>query len=143
MDIEAGQSRMDVVPLVARGRAGPSFYHLAIWRRVQPKSLRSSEVPATVFLRQGISLSVSTLKDGLWIQDIRRLLHAPSDSSVVTFGDLVGEAIVQAHRDAVIAGLPDEDKCIEAGGVGARAYSEGIGTYLAFALDRLADYNCA
>ena len=63
--------------------------------------------------------------------------------AMVTFGDLVSEAIERARRDAAASGLPDDDQCIEAGGAGARAYAEGIGTYLAFALDRLADYNCS
>ncbi len=62
--------------------------------------------------------------------------------ALITLSDLVKAAIQRVRADAAAAGLPNDDKCIEAGGVGARAYAEAVGTYLSLALDRMADYNC-
>lgn len=59
--------------------------------------------------------------------------------ALTTLGDLVVEANSRITRDAIVAGM-DEGIALNAGGSGARAYSEAVGVYLAFAIDRLADY---
>lgn len=59
------------------------------------------------------------------------------------FSDLVHEAQEKAESDALAAGLPDDDVGINDCGTGARAYGEAVGVYLAFSVDRLADFsNC-
>jgi len=57
-----------------------------------------------------------------------------------TFSDLVAEAIKTVKRDALAAGLGDRDQTLAQGGVGATAYAEAIGMYLAFAVDKGANY---
>jgi putative DNA methylase len=61
--------------------------------------------------------------------------------AATTFSDLVGEARALALEHARQAGLPDDGTGIADGGAGATAYADAIATYLAFALDRLADFN--
>ena len=61
--------------------------------------------------------------------------------ALTTFSDLVGEAIAKCRADAVKAGLPDDDKGLDAGGLGAQAYAEAVGVYLAFAVDRCSDFS--
>lgn len=69
--------------------------------------------------------------------------------ALTTFSDLVAEAREKAIADAKVlrtadataAGLPDDDVPLAEGGTGARAYGEAISVYLAFAVDRLADFN--
>lgn len=61
-------------------------------------------------------------------------------TALTTFSDLVGEARAQALHDALAAGMPDDGRGLEGrGGQGATAYADGVGVYLAFALDRSAD----
>jgi len=60
--------------------------------------------------------------------------------ALTTFSDLVSEAKDRAIQDAISAGLPDDDVPLSDGGTGARAYGEAVATYLAFALDKSADY---
>ncbi|MCT7967444.1 DUF1156 domain-containing protein [Laspinema sp. D1] len=60
--------------------------------------------------------------------------------ALTTFSDLVSEAKEKAFQDAVAAGLSDDDVLLNDGGTGARAYSEAISTYLAFAVDKASDY---
>nr|WP_297085891.1 DUF1156 domain-containing protein [Thermoleptolyngbya sp. C42_A2020_037] len=59
--------------------------------------------------------------------------------ALTTFSDLVEEAREKATQDAIAAGLPDDNVPLHEGGTGARAYGDAIATYLAFAVDRLAD----
>jgi putative DNA methylase len=61
--------------------------------------------------------------------------------ALTTFSDLVSEAKDRAIADAIGAGLPDDDVPLADGGAGARAYGEAIAVYLAFAIDKVSDYN--
>jgi putative DNA methylase len=61
--------------------------------------------------------------------------------ALTTFSDLVQEARDRVQRDALAAGLSDDTKPLRDGGAGATAYAVAVGVYLAFAIDRLADYN--
>lgn len=58
-------------------------------------------------------------------------------TTLVTFSDLVTAAIAQAKSDAINAGLPNDELSLDAGGIGARAYGEAVGVYLACAVDRM------
>lgn len=61
-------------------------------------------------------------------------------TALTTFSALVGEAQKKAEADAVAAGMYNDHIALSDGGTGARAYGEAVGVYLAFAVDRLADF---
>lgn len=64
-------------------------------------------------------------------------------TALTTFSDLVHEAQEKAEKDALAAGLFEDGVGLADYGTGARAYGESIGVYLAFSIDRLADFsNC-
>ncbi|MDX9834381.1 MAG: DUF1156 domain-containing protein, partial [Desulfobulbus sp.] len=56
--------------------------------------------------------------------------------TLTTFSDLVQEARALVQRDAVQAGRVDDGKSMNEGGVGASAYADALGVYLAFCLDK-------
>ena len=60
--------------------------------------------------------------------------------ALTTFSDLVSEAREQVRRDAVAGGMPDDSLFLCKGGTGTTAYTDSVATYLAFALDKSADY---
>ncbi len=60
--------------------------------------------------------------------------------ALTTFSDLVAEALERVERDATSAGLPDADEPLRDGGVGATAYAEAVGVYLAFARDKVVNW---
>lgn len=62
-------------------------------------------------------------------------------TALTALSALVGEAQKKAEADAVAAGLSDDGQGLDEGGTGARAYGEAVGVYLAFVVDKLADYN--
>jgi putative DNA methylase len=59
--------------------------------------------------------------------------------ALTTFADLVSKAMAQVKRDALAAGLPDDNKPLHDGATGATAYAEAVGVYLGLGVDRLAD----
>lgn len=60
-------------------------------------------------------------------------------TALTTFSALVGEAQAKAEADAIAAGLTDDGIGIADGGVGAKAYGQAVGVYLAFVVDKMAD----
>lgn len=61
--------------------------------------------------------------------------------ALTTLSDLVIEAIVKVRQDAFAAGMSDDLRGLDLGGSGAHAYAESIGVYLAFVVDRCADFS--
>ena len=57
-----------------------------------------------------------------------------------TFSDLVVEARDRVRQDAIAVGVPDDGRPLHAGGAGATAYADEAAVYLAFMLDKCADY---
>jgi putative DNA methylase len=60
--------------------------------------------------------------------------------ALTTFSDLVQEARKRAQSDALAAGLSRNDQGLDSGGAGAVAYSDAVAMYLAFAVDKGANY---
>jgi putative DNA methylase len=58
-----------------------------------------------------------------------------------TFSDLISEAREKVINDAVKVGLADDGIGIDEEGSGATVYGDAVATYLAFAVDKLADRN--
>ena len=59
--------------------------------------------------------------------------------ALTTFSDLVGEAREKVIQNAKAAGMPDDGKGLDAGGIGATAYGDAVGTYLGMGVSRLSD----
>lgn len=60
--------------------------------------------------------------------------------ALTTLSDLLDEVRVRIRKDAVASGVPDHPTPLDDGGRGAVAYAEAVSVYLAFAIDRAADY---
>ena len=56
-----------------------------------------------------------------------------------TFSELVHEACEQIEKDALAAGLSNDQIPLRDGGTGAKAYAEAVSVYLGFAVGRLSD----
>lgn len=61
--------------------------------------------------------------------------------ALTTVSDLVGEARSKIERDALAAGVTDDRRKLDGAGDGATAYAEAVSVYLAFAVDRCADFS--
>lgn len=67
------------------------------------------------------------------------LLSPRQRRTMAVFSEVINEVTPVVCRDAVAAGMPDDELGLEQGGSGARAYAEAITTYLALALSRMAN----
>ncbi len=61
--------------------------------------------------------------------------------ALTTFSDLLQEVRKKSMQDAIAVGISNDGKSLADGGEAARAYGDAVIVYLAFAIDRLADYN--
>jgi putative DNA methylase len=61
--------------------------------------------------------------------------------ALTTFSDSVERVRAKVKADAVAGGFQDDGVSLEDGGCGAAAYSDAIAVYMAFAIDRCADFS--
>ncbi len=60
--------------------------------------------------------------------------------ALTTFSDLIGEVRSKIEEDAQLAGLPADPTPLRDGGTGVTAYADAVITFLAFVVDKCADY---
>ena len=60
--------------------------------------------------------------------------------AITTFSDLLVEAAERVYADAIASGMNEDEVRLGDGGCGAAAYSDALATYLAFVVDKCADY---
>lgn len=127
-----GQRLMAVVAEGARGRVylSPTPEHEEIALRAQPEW--KPETPLHGKSRVNVSNYGLDVYGDLFT--LRQLV------ALTTFSDLIKEVIINVRQDALAAGMVCDGKGLDVGGQGATAYAEAVGVYLAFAIDRLADY---
>ena len=85
-------------------------------------------------MARSISVQVYGL-DEWWKLFLPRQLTA-----LTTFSELLGKVAKRVRSHAVKAGLPRDGLRLRDGGRGADAYADAVVTYLAFAVDKCADY---
>ncbi len=62
-------------------------------------------------------------------------------TALTTLSDLAQEARERIERDAIASGASNDSRGLDSVGISARAYADAITVYLAFAVDRCADFN--
>ena len=134
---KAGRISARLMALVAEGNRGrvylaPLPEHEVVARKAKPEWKPEQALPNDPRNFWTVQYGLATYGD---LFTPRQLV------ALTTFSDLVGEAMQQVERDALAVGLPDDPTPLRDGGTGATAYAEAVGVYLAFSVDRLADYN--
>lgn len=130
-----GEKLMAVVAEGARSRIylSPTPEIEAVARGAIP-----SYKPDVEFFQQALGFRVGNYGMTKWSD----LFTSRQLVALATFSDLVSDARELIRRDAIAAGIPDDEKPLDAGGTGATAYAEATSVYLAFAVDRSADFWC-
>ena len=133
---EASSGRMSerlmaIVVESDRGRSylPPSVEMEAIARKANPTWLPTTETSGKCRVNIGLYGMITWDK----LHTARQLV------ALTTFSDLVQEARERAKRDAVAAGIPEDNKPLGDGGTGAMAYGDAVGVLLAFGGSRMAD----
>lgn len=125
-----------LMAIVAEGERGRHYLsasnsHSSIAEKVEPYWEPELDLPHNARNFNTLNYGLTTFGD---LFTDRQLV------ALTTFSDLVGDARKQIKKNAVKAGMADDGVPLNEGGKGAAAYADAIATYLAFAIDRLADY---
>jgi putative DNA methylase len=129
-----GQKLMAIVAEGARGRVyiSPVDEHEETARKIIPEWK-----PDVEFFQQALGFRVGNYGMTKWSD-----LFTPRQLvALTTLSDLVQEAIIRVQEDARAAGMHDDGVGLESGGSGATAYGQAVGIYLAFVVDRCADFS--
>ena len=133
---KAGRIDAQLMAVVAEGPGGrvylpPNEEHFLISKEVKPAWRPSFALPNNPRDFKTPNYGMITFAD---LFTNRQLV------ALTTFSDLIKEAREKVREDTVAAGLPDDGKPLREGGRGATAYADAVATYLAFAVDKAADY---
>lgn len=133
---KAGRMGTRLMGIVAEGPSGrvylpPGDAQKRVARSAFPTGLPDTDLPEQAL---GFRVQLYGMKKHCDLFTPRQLV------ALTYFSDLVKEAREKVQQDAIRAGMHDDGKGIEEGGTRARAYADAIATYLALAIDRLADY---
>lgn len=131
---KAGRMGSKLMVIVAEGSNGriylsPNDEHEAMDKSAKPTWKPEAELQGK--LRVNVPLYGMTSFSDLFTP--RQLV------SLTTFSDLVSEAREKVLEDALSAGMSDDKRGVNSGGVGATAYADTVSTYLSLVIDRLAD----
>ena len=135
-EAKAGRMGARLMAIVAEGDRGrvylaPNPEHEAAARKAKPHDPPETDLPA-----KALGFRVQEYGMIKW----RDLFTPRQLVALTTFSDLVTKARVLVERDAIAAGVADDGRPLRDGGTGAKAYAEAVGVYLAFAIDKGANY---
>ncbi|MDF0675641.1 MAG: DUF1156 domain-containing protein [Nitrospira sp.] len=133
----AGRIGARLMAIVAEGDRGrvylePTPEHQAAAARAKPDWRPESSLPDDPRNFWTVQYGLTTYGD---LFTPRQLV------ALTTLSDILGEARKRIKQDVLANGLVDDGKPLQFCGIGPAAYADAVAVYLAFAIDRLADYN--
>ena len=132
---KAGRLNTQLMAIVVDSGKGRGYLPPSIEQENAAASASPKNAPDTNIPEHALGFRVQ-----LYGMEKHRDLFTPRQLvAVTTFSEMIAEVRETCRKDAVEAGLHDDGKSAEEGGTGARAYADAIATYLAFAVDRLAN----
>ncbi len=131
---KAGRMGTQLIAIVTQGQNRRNYYspeakHSEISTQAEPTWIPIGELDGKAKVNVGLYGFV----------EVADLFTSRQLVALTTFSDLVAEARKQAHNDAILVGLPDDDISLRDDGNGAKAYAEAVSVYLAFGVDKGAD----
>ena len=133
----AGRMGHELVAVVAGGELGRQYLVPTPSQSVSALAAQPRWKPEVALPDQGLGFRVQAYGFDEWWK-----LFSPRQLTTLTaFSDLLGEMVERVRKHASAAGLVADGVRLREGGRGADAYADAVVTYLAFAIDRLADRN--
>jgi putative DNA methylase len=134
-EAKAGRMGARLMAIVAEGDRARVYLSPTPEMEAVALSARPEDPPDTDLPAKALGFRIQEYGMTKW----RDLFTPRQLVALTTFSDLVQEARAVIQRDALAAGLPDDDQPLAEGGAGARAYAEAVGVYLAMAVSRTAN----
>lgn len=134
---KAGAMSAQMMSVVAEGKNGRIYLSPDAMQIKAAQCEEPSGCPETYLPVQALGFRVQS-----YGMDMHKKLFTPRQlTALTTFSDLVAEAQAKATQDALASGMQDDGRGLDEGGCGATAYGQAVGVYLAFLVDKLADYH--
>ena len=134
-EARAGRMGARLMAIVAEGVRSRVYLSPTPEHRAIAHEVHAEWKPDVVFYQQALGFRVGNYGMTLWSD-----LFTPRQLAMLsTFSGLVDEARERIERDAVVAGVLDDDWPLCRGGSGAMAYAEAVSVYLGFAVSKQAD----
>ena len=136
-EAKAGRMGARLMAIVAAGDRGRVYLEPTEEQEIVARSAIPTDTPETDLPQRALSFRVQEYGMTKW----RDLFTERQLVALTTFSDLVTEARELVRQHAVAAGVPDGGAALRDSGIGATAYADAVGVYLAFAVDRCADFS--
>ncbi len=133
-EAKAGRMGARLMAVVAEGDRGRVYLAPTETQEEIGLSTMPEDPPETDLPKRALGFRIQEYGMTKW----RDLFTSRQLVALTTFSDLVAETMERVKHDAANAGLPDDERPLRDGGIGATAYAEAVGVYLAFAIDRMA-----
>jgi putative DNA methylase len=125
-----------LLAIVAEGKTGRVYLPPTSDMESIALSAKPTWKPDVEFYQQALGFRVGNYGMTKWSD-----LFTPRQLvALSTLSDLVSAAREKIHQDAIAAGMSDDGSGIASGETGASSYTDAITVYLAFAIDKAADY---
>ncbi len=132
---KAKRMKAQIMAIVTEGQSGRSYY------APMPEQEKVATQARPEWEPVGELVGKAAVSVPLYGMTGHRDLFTPRQlTALTTFSDLVAEAREQVEADAIAFGMNEDPTPLRDGGTGAKAYAEAVSVYLAFAVDKGADY---
>ncbi|MCQ3812420.1 MAG: DUF1156 domain-containing protein [Acidimicrobiia bacterium] len=135
------QSREDklkqqLLAIVAEGIGGRQYCEVNPGDELASRVDSPDDIPTNDLELYPRSISIHIYGLDAWY----KLFSSRQLTALTTFSELLAEVAEHVASDAIAAGMTDDKERLRDGGRGAKAYSDALVTYLAFVVDKCADY---
>ena len=132
-EAKSGRMGTRMMAVVAEGDRGRVYLQPTEEQEAIALAAKPEDTPETNLPERALGFRVQEYGMTKW----RDLFTDRQLIALTTFSDLVAESRERVQHDAAVAGMPDDGAPLRDGGGSATAYSDAVGVYLAFAVDRM------
>lgn len=138
-EAQAGRLGTRMMAIVAETAQGRLYLPPTEEMETLARGALPSWKPDVEFFQQALGFRIGNYGMARWSD-----LFTPRQLVTLTaFSDLIEDVRERVRRDAVASSMHDDSRGLDAGGTGATAYADGVATYLAETVSKIAAYHCS
>jgi len=131
----AGRMGARLMAIIAEGKRGRVYLPPTVEHEKIAKQATPDWKPDVEFFQQALGFRIGNYGMAKWSD----LFASRQLVALGALSGLINEARELVRQDGIAAGLPENERSLDAGGKGASAYADAVSVYLSFALSKQAD----
>lgn len=136
-EAKAGRIGQRLMAIVAEGPKSRLYFSPTEEQEAAAKSAIPRWRPEVEFFQQALGFRVGNYGMSKWSD-----LFTPRQLATLgTLSSLIGSVVEKVKHDALAQGVLCDDRGLNSGGSGAFSYAQSVAVFLAFAVDRCADFS--